>query len=131
MKLFREIPASLTESLRRHRRVLLLPLVMVAVFLWLRNPDSRGRAQFHFRLGEDAAMVREVDLRFRAAGSDAVIYEISRRFEHGAPADVYQVVRLGKGDYELGVRLSLDSGHQRNLTRVAHIADRPVEVDLR
>ena len=122
---------ALGESLRRHRRLLLLPLVLVAVFLWLQGTGARGNAELHFRLGEDAATVREIDLRFRAAGADAVIFEVSRRFEGGASADLYQSVRLGKGDYELGARLVFDGGRQRNLTRACRITDRPVEIDLR
>ena len=121
---------SFAASLRRHRRLLLLPIVLAAVFLWLRSTRSRPEAELHLRLGAAAPTVRQLDLRFRRAGSDGVAYERTRRFGDAAPADLYEKVPLPPGDYELGARVTTAAGPARNLTRAFHVGDRPAEIDL-
>lgn len=121
---------SVGASLARHRRILLLPLVVVAGWLWLRSERADSPAEIHFRVGPQASSVRQIDLHFRVVGSDSVVHELSRRFPAGAPPELFERVHVPPGNYEIAVRLQLADGGERRLTRACPLAGRPVEVDL-
>lgn len=121
---------AIIESLRQHRRILLLPIVAVAIFLWIKSSQTKNQAELHMILGADAQSIRQLDLRFRRTGNDSVVYELTRRFNRDAPANLFHTAPLAQDAYELGARIMFEDGRERQITRSFLLGAKPVEIDL-
>jgi hypothetical protein len=120
-----------TTTMTRSRRWLALPLMALGIFVWLRAGRGPHSVPTHLHLGARTPAVEELALRWRRAGADAVMRDVTLRWPAGAPADVYQQPRLPDGEYEVGVRIRQAGGRETSLTRRAIIdGDRPIEIDL-